>query len=152
MPCFQLKYSQTIPGNLNQVWEFFSNPTNLSRITPAWLNFTVVDKDLPKIYAGMFIKYYVSPILGIKQLWVTEITAVRELEYFVDEQRIGPYKIWHHQHFFKEHKDGVEIIDIVDYQIGYGPLDWIIDRLIIRNKIRQIFSFRQKVISELFQG
>ncbi len=97
MKVYQLKTIQNLPIGIDKAWEFFSNPNNLSVITPEWLNFKVTSKLPDKMYAGMIISYKVHPVLGIPNTWVTEITHVKEPFYFVDEQRFGPYKMWHHQ-------------------------------------------------------
>lgn len=113
MKMYTLKAEQVIPISLDVAWDFFSNPNNLPKITPSWLNLKVTS-DLPdKMYQGMIITYKVYPVFGIPQNWVTEITTVKEKNFFIDEQRFGPYKFWHHQHHFKEINDGVEMRDIV---------------------------------------
>ena len=150
MTLYTLEFKQTIPKSIEEVWEYFSLPNNLSEITPSWLNFKVLDSNLPKIYPGMYIKYHVAPIFGLQQLWVTEITQVQEGRFFIDDQRIGPYRIWHHQHFFKTVPNGTEMLDKIDYKIGYGILDSIINRIIVKPKILSIFEYRRAVISKKF--
>ena len=115
------------------------------------MGFDITSEDLPeKMYEGMIISYKVSPLFGIKTTWVTEITKVKDKRYFVDEQRIGPYKIWHHQHFLEEKDGGVLMSDIVSYQPPFGPLGNIANSLIIKNKLNEIFAYREKVLNELF--
>ena len=115
------------------------------------MGFDIISEELPeKMYAGMIIKYNVSPLMGIKTLWVTEITHVNELSYFVDEQRVGPYKMWHHQHILKAVDEGVIMTDIVDYQPPFGILGAIANSLIIHKKIEEIFSVRTRKIEEHF--
>jgi len=118
----QLKKVQKLPINLQTAWDFFSSPKNLVTITPDELGFTILSELPEKMYPGLFIKYKVTPLLGIPLTWVTEITHVEELQFFVDEQRVGPYSIWHHQHFFKEIPGGVEMTDIVDYKLPFVEL------------------------------
>jgi ligand-binding SRPBCC domain-containing protein len=151
MKLYQLKTEQKLPISKDTAWNFFSNPANLSKITPPWLNFEVRSKLPEKMYAGMIITYFVRPILNIPQTWVTEITQVNEPIYFVDEQRFGPYKMWHHEHIFKEEKDGgVMMEDIVSYVVPFGFLGRIINSLVIGKKIREIFNYRKEVLGKMF--
>ncbi|MGB5286943.1 MAG: SRPBCC family protein [Ignavibacteriaceae bacterium] len=150
MKIYQLRAFQKIPININEAWEFFSNPNNLSVITPEWLNFKVTSKLPDKMYPGMIISYKVHPVLRIPSTWVTEITHVNEPFYFVDEQKFGPYKLWHHQHHFKETENGVEMTDIVTYALPLDPLSRIINSLLVEKKVKEIFRFREKKLEELF--
>ena len=139
MKIYQLKTSQKLPISLEKAWNFFSNPANLSKITPSWLNFEVRTELPEKMYAGMIITYFVRPLLNIPQIWVTEITHVSKPNYFVDEQRFGPYKMWHHEHIFTELKDGgIEMHDIVSYVVPFGIIGRIMNKLIISKKISWI--------------
>ena len=145
MPVYTLHQTLTIPSTIEKVWDFISSPDNLKKITPDYMGFDITTKNLPKkIYPGMIVSYKVSPFLGIKITWVTEITQVRELKYFVDEQRVGPYKMWHHQHFIEPVEGGVLMTDIVDYQPPFGILGAIANQLIIKSQLNEIFSFRTK--------
>ena len=150
MKIYQLKTVQNLPIGIEEAWKFFSNPNNLSVITPEWLNFKVTSKLPDKMYAGMIITYKVHPVLGIPMNWVTEITHVQEPFYFVDEQRFGPYKLWHHQHHFKETEIGVEMTDIVNYSLPFDPFSRPINSLVIKNRVREIFDFREKKLENLF--
>ena len=150
MKIYRLKTVQNLPIGIEEAWEFFSNPNNLSVITPEWLNFKVTSKLPDKMYAGMVITYKVHPLLGIPNTWVTEITHVREPFYFVDEQRFGPYKFWHHQHHFKEIENGVEMTDIVSYALPFDPLSRPINSLLVEKKVKEIFKFREKKLMKLF--
>lgn len=150
MKIYQLKTKQFLPISIDKAWEFFSNPNNLSKITPPWLNFEVTSQLENKVYAGMIITYKVRPLLNIPITWVTEITHVREPNFFVDEQRFGPYKFWHHQHIFKKVDGGIEMEDIISYAVPFGFVGIIINRLIISEKINEIFSFRKEKLTELF--
>ncbi|MFT4566972.1 MAG: ligand-binding SRPBCC domain-containing protein, partial [Saprospiraceae bacterium] len=116
MAFYQFKQEQEIPATLAEIWYFISSPRNLKEITPDYMGFDITSKDLPeKMHPGMIISYKVSPILGIKTDWVTEITQVKEFDYFIDEQRVGPYNLWHHQHMIQPSKNGVLMNDIVTY-------------------------------------
>jgi len=148
---YQFRSKQFLPISIKEAWEFFSNPNNLPKITPPWLNFEVTTQLDSKMYAGMIITYLVRPLLNIPTTWVTEITHVREPNFFVDEQRFGPYKLWHHQHIFSESENGTEMEDIVTYAVPFGFIGRIANNLIISKKINQIFSFRSRVLLELFR-
>ena len=150
MKTYQFRSKQFLPITINEAWEFFSNPNNLAKITPPWLNFEVTSKLDSKMYAGMIITYLVRPLLNIPTTWVTEITHVREPNYFVDEQRFGPYKLWHHQHHFKETDNGIEMTDIVSYALPLDPLSRPINSLLVEKKVKGIFKFREKKLEELF--
>jgi ligand-binding SRPBCC domain-containing protein len=151
MKIYQLKTTQILSISLESAWSFFSNPANLSKIAPPWLNFKTKTVPADKMYAGMIITYLVRPILNIPQTWVTEITYVDKPNYFVDEQRFGPYKMWHHEHFFTETKNGkVEMLDIVSYVVPFGFLGRIMNALVVKNKINEIFNYRKKVLNEMF--
>lgn len=137
---------------MDEAWDFFSSPLNLAKITPKEMNFVVTsdyNKDT-KMYPGMIITYKVSPLLGIKLDWMTEITHVKEAEYFVDEQRFGPYALWHHQHHFKAVEGGVMMYDILNYAIPYGIIGRLANALLVHKEINKIFAYREKAIVELF--
>jgi len=151
MAVFQLKFEQLLSAGINEVWDFISNPANLKKITPEYMGFNIQSGQLPdKMYEGQIIIYKVSPLLKIPMTWVTEITHVKEKEYFVDEQLLGPYKLWHHEHFIEETENGVLMKDILTYSPPFGILGNIANRIIIENKINQIFDFRKKKLNEIF--
>lgn len=141
---------QTLPICLDEAWDFFSDPRNLAHITPKDMNLIPTSPLPDHTYPGMLITYKVKPLLGIPMLWVTEITHVRDREFFVDEQRMGPYRIWHHQHHFKTVKGGVEMTDIVDYRVPGGPFGLLLNKIMIGKKVESIFEFRRKKLVELF--
>lgn len=151
MAIYQLFTEQKIPASIDEVWDFISSPKNLKRITPDYMGFDITSKHLPeKMYAGMIISYIVKPLMGIKTPWVTEITHVRDKEFFVDEQRVGPYKLWHHQHRIEPIEGGVLMRDIVTYRPPFGMLGRLANKLIIGKKVRGIFDYREKAIVEIF--
>ena len=139
-----IKRTQRLPISLEQAWAYFSTPKNLQEITPKEMGFTVTsDKDfLDHMYAGQIITYVVKPILGIPMFWMTEITHVSDKMFFVDEQRMGPYKLWHHQHHFKAIPGGVEMTDLVHYRVPMGILGDFANWLFIRKQLEGIFAFR----------
>ena len=147
MPLYQKKSEQRIPCDLDEIWDFISSPSNLKEITPDYMGFDITSDDLPKkMYPGMIITYKVSPLLGIKTSWVTEITQVVTKEYFVDEQRVGPYTIWHHQHHIESIPGGVLMKDIVSYKPPMGVIGALANSLIIKNKLNEIFDYREQAL------
>lgn len=151
MAFYQFHKQQKIRTTIDEIWNFISSPANLKEITPDYMGFDITTKNLPdKMYAGMVISYEVSLLLGIKTTWVTEITHIIEKKYFVDEQRVGPYSLWHHQHILEPLEDGVLMSDIVSYQPPFGFLGALANKLIIKNKLNEIFDFRTKAIETKF--
>jgi len=148
---YQIKRIQNIPIELKKAWDFFSQPDNLKLITPDYLNFKILSKsDAGEMYPGMIITYTLSPLFHISINWATEISQVKEYKYFIDNQIKGPYKIWHHEHHFKETEQGVEMRDILYYEIPYGFVGRLLHKLIIEKKVNEIFNYREQKIKELF--
>jgi ligand-binding SRPBCC domain-containing protein len=151
MPVYTVRTVQKIPVSLERAWDFFSHPANLADMTPEHLNLRFTNELFGEgMYPGQVITYRVKPLLGIPLFWMTEITHVGEGSYFVDEQRTGPYRIWHHQHHFKPIEGGVEMTDIVHYQPPMGWLGAIANRLFIRRQLDAIFAYRHRRVEELF--
>ena len=151
MAFFQFKTQMQFNNSLEEIWEFISDPKNLQEITPEYMQFRILNDPLPeKMYPGMIIKYSVKPIFKIPTTWVTEITQVRDKEYFVDEQRVGPYTMWHHQHILQKRKDGVLMNDIVSYKPPFGIIGALSQKLFIRSKIEEIFEFRNMAFAKRF--
>lgn len=147
---YRIEREQVLPISLEEAWDFFSSPKNLAKITPESLGFVVHGAVPERMYPGLFIQYTVSPLLGIPMRWVTEITHVDELRYFVDEQRVGPYAIWHHEHFFTPIEGGVRMRDVVHYQVPFGILGRLVHPIIVRPKLEQIFNYRWRINEQLF--
>jgi ligand-binding SRPBCC domain-containing protein len=149
---YVLKTEQKIPISLDEAWDFFSSPLNLAKITPPDMGFVVTSDYAAdaKVYTGMIITYKISPLLGIKMDWMTEITHVADKQYFVDEQRFGPYALWHHQHHFKEIEGGVQMNDILHYAIPYGFIGTIANNVFVGKEVNRIFAYREKAIEKLF--
>ena len=146
-----LKSVQNIPVPLEEAWDFFSNPNNLLTITPPFLNLKVTNLVYgERMYPGQIITYKVRPLVGIPLFWMTEITHIDPLRMFVDEQRQGPYRIWHHQHHFIPILGGVEMTDIVHYALPFGPLGDLAHVLTVKSQLRKIFTFRYHKVVELF--
>jgi ligand-binding SRPBCC domain-containing protein len=151
MAFYQFQREQHIYTSVEEIWDFISSPKNLKEITPNNMGFDIRTPNLPdKIYEGMIISYTVRPLLGIPTNWVTEITHVRVQSYFVDEQRDGPYQLWHHQHIIVPEKKGVLMRDIVSYQPPYGILGKMANALFIKNKLNEIFDYRTQILNKIF--
>lgn len=150
MKIYTFHKKQNLPITKNQAWDFLSSPKNLKTITPDYMGFNIISGADRPMYAGQIIQYIVTPVLGIKTKWVTEITHVVEGEYFVDEQRFGPYALWHHKHFIKEIDGGVEMEDIIDYKVPMGFLGQIVHPIIVKPKLEEIFKYRTQKLEELF--
>ncbi len=151
MGFYQLYKTQKIQATVEDVWDFISSPVNLKKITPGYMGFDIISK-IPseKMYPGMIISYKVSPVFGLKMTWVTEITQVREKEYFVDEQRIGPYSMWHHEHRIERINGGILMTDIVSYKPPLGIIGSIANWFFIRRQLNMIFDFRKVALENLF--
>lgn len=150
MSLHQLRAIQRLPLDIDSAWRFLSDPRNLATITPPDMGF-VVKTPLPdRAYPGLIIAYTVRPMFRLPVAWVTEITHVREGEYFVDEQRSGPYRIWHHEHHVAAIPGGVEMRDIVSYELPFGPLGDIVNALVVGKRVAQIFAYRERVLLDRF--
>lgn len=151
MRIHQFNVDQELPIGLDEAWEFFSSPKNLDLITPEDMSFEIISGADAKAYAGQVISYKIKPIFNISMNWVTEITQCVDRKYFIDEQRFGPYKFWHHQHHFKEEKDGVIMTDILHYALPFGILGEFMGNLMLHQKVQNIFDYREKKLKEIFQ-
>ncbi len=148
---YSLKTIQQLPISLDTAWDFFSSPANLKDITPVEMGFNIISRQHgEKMYAGQIIEYKVSPVLNIPIYWMTEITHVEDKKYFVDEQRFGPYSMWHHQHHFKAVDGGMEMTDIVHYKLPLWILGDIANSLFVKKQLKGIFDYRFKKVEELF--
>jgi ligand-binding SRPBCC domain-containing protein len=152
MAFYQFYKTQLIAATIEELWDFISSPKNLKVITPGYMGFEITTENLSeKMYPGMIISYTIKPVLGIRMLWVTEITYVEEMKYFIDEQRIGPYAMWHHQHFFEPTGQGVLMTDIVSYSPSLGFLGALANSIFISKQLRDIFIFRENELQKRFQ-
>tara|TARA_A100000171_G_scaffold52837_1_gene73508 strand:- start:2283 stop:2744 length:462 start_codon:yes stop_codon:yes gene_type:complete len=147
---YTLHSKQNLPISKAEAWKFLSDPKNLKVITPDYMGFHILSGADKPMFAGQIIQYIVTPVLGIKTKWVTEITHVKDQDYFVDEQRFGPYALWHHKHFIKEIEGGVEMEDIIDYKVPFGWLGQLIHPILVKPKLNEIFTYRRKKLVELF--
>ena len=150
MKIYNLQSKQKLPISVNKAWDFLSSPINLKTITPEYMGFNILSGADRKMYPGQIIQYIVTPLFGIKTKWVTEITHVRENKYFVDEQRFGPYALWHHKHFIRPIEGGVEMEDIIDYKIPFGLIGQLVHPILIKPKLKEIFDYRHDKLIEIF--
>ncbi len=150
MRIYTLKKEQFLTIGINEAWDFFSNPANLQKITPPDMGFKILSELPGNIYPGLIINYTVNAFYGFSVNWVTEITQAVEKRYFIDEQRFGPYKFWHHQHHFKEVNGGTITTDIVNYGLPFGIIGNFAHDLIVKGRLKEIFEYRKRVLIELF--
>ncbi len=150
MKLYRLHTVQDLRISIGEAWDFFSDPRNLAKITPKHLSFNILSELPEKMYAGMIIEYTIKPIAGIPVHWITEITQVREKEFFIDEQRAGPYKFWHHQHRFEAIDSGTRMHDTVHYAIPFGIFGKIANSLFVRRQVKMIFDYRYSFLENKF--
>lgn len=146
-----LRREQFIPAEPDRVWDFFATPVNLNELTPPEVKFEILDEAPAKMFAGQIIRYRISPLPGLWLNWVTEISRVEAGALFVDEQRAGPYKLWHHEHRFVAEKGGVRMFDHVTYEVGWGPFGWVAEKLWVGRQLRRIFDYRFQRVAEIFR-
>jgi ligand-binding SRPBCC domain-containing protein len=150
MKPFTLERTQILPITLETAWKFFSSPANLVKITPPGMDFRITSPQQSGMYAGQIITYTVRPLLRVTVDWTTEITHVDSPNFFVDEQRFGPYRFWHHQHRFREVEGGVEVHDLVHYLLHHEQLAGLVNRLFVAPRLKKIFDFRSTALTKLF--
>lgn len=150
MKIYKLHTKQNLPISLSEAWSFFSNPNNLKVITPDYMGFHIQSGADRSMYPGQIIEYIVTPLFGIKTKWITEITHAIDQQYFVDEQRFGPYSLWHHKHFIREIDGGVEMEDLIHYKLPFGILGRLVHPLLVKPKLNEIFQYRENKLIEIF--
>ena len=150
MKVYKLETVQHVNATIEECWDFFSSPKNLQTITLDDMSFVIQDFDGKRMYPGQVITYTLKPLLGIKINWTTIITVSQENQYFVDEQRFGPYALWHHKHFFEPTENGTKMTDVVHYALPFGFLGRLANSLMVKNKLKTIFDYRRNKIEELF--
>ena len=148
-----IKRTQLIKTDIDSLWTFMSSPKNLAKITPKYMLFKITSNNANEaIYPGMIISYKISPLLKLQMNWVTEITNVKEKTLFIDEQRKGPYKIWHHEHKFKKTNNGILMIDTISYKPPFGMLGELCNYLFIKKRVNQIFDYRHIMLEKIFHS
>ena len=151
MKIYNLRKEQFLPISLQEAWAFFSSPKNLAKITPEHMNFKILyQSGGDKAYAGQIIRYRINVLPFIPVHWVTEITQVKEPSHFIDEQRFGPYALWHHQHHFEEVKGVVLMTDEVNYGIPFGILGRFAHWLFVAKEVNRIFEHRFRTLEDYF--
>ncbi|WP_445747881.1 SRPBCC family protein [Polaribacter sp.] len=150
MKIYTVHKKQQLPITVDEAWKFLSNPRNLKIITPSYMSFDIISGAEKPMFAGQIIQYLVTPILGIKTKWVSEITHFQEKKYFVDVQLYGPYALWHHKHFIHEIEGGIELEDIIDYKVPLGILGQMVHPFLVKPKLEEIFQYRQQKMTEIF--
>jgi ligand-binding SRPBCC domain-containing protein len=153
MGFYQLEFKQDIQAPLDVIWDFISDPKNLQKITPEYMNFRIESKNLStEMHPGMIIKYKVNPLPFFSTNWLTEITHVVPNKFFVDEQRMGPYKLWHHQHHIEPSEKGTLMTDIVSYIPPFGVLGDLANAIFIQKQLLSIFEYRKKAMISIFES
>ncbi len=152
MKIYKKETVQHVNASVEECWKFFSSPANLQKITPDTMGFQITDFDHKSMYAGQIIQYRVSPLAGLTLSWMTEITFVKENSYFIDEQRFGPYALWHHKHFFEPSGNGTKMTDVVHYALPLGFLGRIMNTLVVKNKLKEIFEYRVVMVDKIFNS
>ena len=147
---YTIHQRQVLPISRKEAWSFFSRPENLAEITPPDVGFQIMHNHGDGTFQGKIISYKIKVFPFITMTWVTEITSVRDGHNFVDDQRIGPYALWHHQHHFHDHPDGIEMEDLVHYTLPFGWFGQIAHMFFVKNKLKQIFEFRRVAIAQKF--
>ncbi len=151
MKVYTLKRTQFFPISIQEAWDFFSSPNNLAKITPSKMNFRILHiSGNGKMYPGQIIRYKINALPFYSVYWVTEITHVQEPFYFVDDQRFGPFALWHHQHNFKEVVGGIEMTDEVSYAIPFGPIGLLAHWLFVGREVKGIFDHRFEILGKQF--
>jgi ligand-binding SRPBCC domain-containing protein len=146
----RLYRQQLVSASLDEVWAYFATPKNLDEMTPEDMKFEIVHSGNEKMFQGQLIEYCVQFMPLMKSRWLTEIAHVQEGAYFVDEQRIGPYRFWYHEHRFEAVEGGTQITDQITYDLPFGILGDIVHALWVRGRLKGIFDFRHKKVKELF--
>ncbi len=150
MKLHTLVQEQRLPISREAAWEFFSTPRNLDEITPRDIGFEIVNQPGDHLYDGQIITYRIKIFPLVWVSWITEIKSVDEGKSFVDEQRFGPYKFWHHRHTFEEIPGGVLMRDLVHYGLNFGPFGEIAHLLFVKRKLETIFGFRREILAKRF--
>jgi len=151
MKTYSLRKEQIIQSTLPEIWEFFSSPENLDKLTPSNMGFEILTpRPLPSMFAGQIIEYKVRPVLNIPMYWKTEITEVKDQDYFIDEQLKGPYALWRHKHIFSEHEQGVLMVDELEYGLPLGPLGSLAHAIYVKARLKEIFDYRFEMVDKTF--
>lgn len=154
---YTLTSEQVLPITMSEAWDFFTVPTNLDKITPSDMKFFITNNPGSETYEGQIITYKIGIFPLIKSNWITEITHLKspaglplKKAFFVDEQRFGPYAMWHHEHHFEELENGkVKMTDIVNYKMPLGIFGQMLAGKLVSDKVTRIFEGRRQILSKL---
>jgi ligand-binding SRPBCC domain-containing protein len=152
MKVYRLHRRQFLPITLEEAWPFFATPRNLEAITPDFLHFEITSDPPDEMYSGLIITYRIAAVAGIPMTWVTEIKHLEPYRRFVDEQRLGPYRFWHHEHAFRAVPGGIEMEDIVHYVMPWGWLGRLVHAVFVERRLKAIFDFRRDYLAGLWAG
>ncbi len=152
MHVYRLQRTQNLPVSLETAWEFLCRPEHLRDLTPPGVGLTVTSELPDRVYPGLIITYRLKLNKMLYFNWVTEITQAEPLRYFIDEQRSGPYRFWHHEHRLRSTEQGVEMTDLIHYALPFGFLGRMVHAAIVKNQLNAIFDYRRKALSERFGG
>lgn len=149
---YTLTSEQILPISLEKAWEFFTVPVNLDKITPKEMDFKITNNPPPKTYKGQIITYKIGVLPLIKSNWITEITHLEDHQFFVDEQRFGPYAMWHHEHHFEKISETeTKMKDIVNFKMPFGILGDLLAGYFVKNKVKFIFESRHTILEKTFK-
>lgn len=147
----RIEQRQFLPRTtLDEAWDFFANPRNLPAVSPPQLGLRVTSSPPTRVYPGLIITYDIEVLRHLHWQWVTEVTQVREGRLLVDEQRFGPFRMWHHEHHLTAHDGGVEVADLVTYALPLGPLGSLAHELVVGPRLTRTFAFRRRVLAQRF--
>ena len=146
-----LERSIILNATTDQLWAFLATPANLNELTPPQLQFKILSALPDQMYNGLTILYAVRiPLFGTRR-WLTEIKHIRTGEYFVDEQRLGPYRYWYHEHRLEPvGENQTRMIDRVSYQLPFGVLGLLVHKVWVKKMLEQIFDYRSERLAKLF--
>jgi len=147
---YTLHHEQIISASIERVWDYFATPRNLNEMTPPDMAFEFIHGGDEPMYAGQIIAYKVAVLPGMRVRWLTQITHVEPYRRFIDEQRVGPYRLWIHEHRFESLPNSVRMTDRVTYALPFGPLGDLAHTLFIRRRLAQIFDYRREKVNALF--
>jgi|SRR5579863_6007820 len=142
------RVEQRIARPLPEVFDFFSRATNLERITPPWLRFSILGSQPDEVRTGTVIPYRLR-LHGLPLIWVSQIEEFERGRLFVDRQLIGPYKLWQHRHEFEADGEQTVIRDEVRYELPLGRLGSIAHRLFVRSDVERIFAYRRATLERV---
>jgi len=144
-----LRRRQVLPGTLAEVFAFFESPWNLEEITPPWLRFEVLSATDTRVRVGTEISYRLR-WQGVPMRWHSRIAEFEPNVMFADEMRRGPYRSWYHRHLFRASPDGVEVEDVVEYELPFGWVGRLVHAAIIRPQLERIFDYRREAVAARF--